>query len=352
MATRTASLAVANLAPVVQPGSFQVPSTGVEGGVATFRVTASDTAPGLTYRWRVEGPGGAVATLSGAVVSYQCPDDGTFLVSVARTAAFDVAATTVSISQFDLSVGAVESTPATFAAAGSDAFGAAVTFTWTATTPTGQAIPLTGANPTFTPADNGTYGVTLAAHSTNGVATRSGSFAVANAPPRLTDLQVPDRVVLGNPVALFAAATDPAGTADPLTYVWTVTRPDLTTFSLTGPSVAFTPTDVGFHGVRLVVSDGDGGQVAALRTIAALNPPPVASAGGPYDVSEAGSITLDALTGTTDANQAADTLTYEWDFDGDSVFGEASTAHGDERGSRPTYRAPLDGPADATVQCV
>jgi len=160
---------------------------------------------------------------------------------VTRTASFGVAASTVSIGRFDLAVGAEEAKAAAFAAAGTDAFGAAVTFTWTVNTPTGQTVILTGANPTFTPADNGSYDVILTATSSNGVETLSGSFAVANAPPRLTDLQVPGRVSYNIPFALAAVATDPAGAADPLTYTWTITRPDLTTFSLTGtlPHPAF-----------------------------------------------------------------------------------------------------------------
>ncbi len=75
-----------------------------------------------------------------------------------------------------------------------------------------------------------------------------------------------------------------------------------------------------------------------------LNEPPVALAGGPYDVIEGGSVELNA-SGTTDANQDAATLLYEWDFDGDGNFGETNTAHGNENGLYPTFIAgDLDGP--------
>jgi hypothetical protein len=145
----------------------------------------------------------------------------------------------------------------------------------------------------------------------------------------MTFLQIPTRSSFNVPVKLSAAATDPAGDADPLSYTWTITRPDLTTFTLDGASVQFTPDVEGFYGVKLVVEDGDGGMASASRTVNAGNTAPTATAGGPYSVTGFGSVKLDGLSGSSDANQSADTLRYEWDFDGDGVFGEASTAYGD-----------------------
>src|SRR5262249_36117874 len=89
--------------------------------------------------------------------------------------------------------------------------------------------------------------------------------------------------------------------------------------------------------------------VTVSRVTAVGNTPPVAAAGGPYTVTEFGSVKLDGLSGSSDANQAANTLTYEWDFDGDGVFGEASTAYGDERGPKPTFVAKFDGPTDVPI---
>jgi hypothetical protein len=82
-----------------------------------------------------------------------------------------------------------------------------------------------------------------------------------------------------------------------------------------------------------------------------LNEPPVADAGGPYVAAEEGTVELDA-SGTTDPDQAADSLAYAWDLDGDGVFGEtgAAAARGDETGSRPTFSAAgLDGPTTFVV---
>jgi len=73
-----------------------------------------------------------------------------------------------------------------------------------------------------------------------------------------------------------------------------------------------------------------------------LNRPPIADAGGPYYVTEGGSILLDA-SGTTDPDLPGDVLTYEWDFDGDGQYDDAT-------GINPIFSAALlDGPTSVTV---
>lgn len=62
-----------------------------------------------------------------------------------------------------------------------------------------------------------------------------------------------------------------------------------------------------------------------------LNQPPTADAGGPYTVVRGGSVVLDA-SGSSDPDQAAATLTYEWDIDGDSDYDDATGIH-------PTFSA-------------
>ncbi|MHC4063753.1 MAG: SdrD B-like domain-containing protein [Planctomycetota bacterium] len=84
----------------------------------------------------------------------------------------------------------------------------------------------------------------------------------------------------------------------------------------------------------------------------ALNTPPEAEAGGPYDVNEGQTVELDA-SGTTDAEQATATLVFEWDLDGDGTFGEvgAVAERGNEVGINPTFSAVgLDGPLLFTVE--
>lgn len=80
--------------------------------------------------------------------------------------------------------------------------------------------------------------------------------------------------------------------------------------------------------------------------------PPTADAGGPYTAVEGGSVQLDA-SGSSDPDQDTGTLVYEWDLDGDGVFGETGldASNGDEVGLAPTFLvAGLDGLSQATVQ--
>jgi uncharacterized delta-60 repeat protein len=78
---------------------------------------------------------------------------------------------------------------------------------------------------------------------------------------------------------------------------------------------------------------------------------PVAILGGPYSVAEGGSVALNG-SGYDDV-QAANTLAYAWDLDGDGIFGEtgANAQHGDETGRTPTFQAGnLDGAGSWTVK--
>jgi CSLREA domain-containing protein len=70
--------------------------------------------------------------------------------------------------------------------------------------------------------------------------------------------------------------------------------------------------------------------------------PPTADAGGPYHVNEGKSVTLNA-SDTTDSDQNPATFTYEWDFDGDGQFDDATGRH-------PKFSAAaLDGFVGSTV---
>jgi len=82
--------------------------------------------------------------------------------------------------------------------------------------------------------------------------------------------------------------------------------------------------------------------IRAQRYSGGFNQPPLASAGGPYTVGEGGQVSLDA-SGSSDPNQAAGALNYQWDFDGDGQYDDAT-------GISPTFSAAgLDGPTARTV---
>ena len=73
-----------------------------------------------------------------------------------------------------------------------------------------------------------------------------------------------------------------------------------------------------------------------------MNSPPVADAGGDYDVAEGGAVSLDA-SGSDDPDLPKEMLTYEWDLDLDGEYDDATGEH-------PTISAALlDGPLSVTV---
>jgi hypothetical protein len=89
--------------------------------------------------------------------------------------------------------------------------------------------------------------------------------------------------------------------------------------------------------------DDDGDGIARVTfSVHMSNVPPTADAGGPYTVPEGGSVVLSGAA-SSDPNQPANTLTYEWDLDNNGVF--------ETPGINPTFSAAgLDGPSSRTVR--
>jgi len=65
------------------------------------------------------------------------------------------------------------------------------------------------------------------------------------------------------------------------------------------------------------------GNTSEFSAAIVANGLPTADPGGPYTVVQGGAVTLDA-TGTSDPDQSNTTLTYEWDFDGDGRYDDAT----------------------------
>gem|GEM_PF-241924 len=100
------------------------------------------------------------------------------------------------------------------------------------------------------------------------------------------------------------------------------------------------PTD--FAGLAATIQDG------TIR----VNQRPIADAGGPYAVAEGGTLTLDG-SDSLDFDPADSLVAYQWDLDGDGLWGEtgAAASRGDETAVRPNFSAAgLDGPGTWTVR--
>lgn len=88
-------------------------------------------------------------------------------------------------------------------------------------------------------------------------------------------------------------------------------------------------------------NDADDVKVNFTITMFVPNRPPVAEAGGPYTVPEGGSVQLSGAD-SSDPDQAANTLTYDWDLDNNGSY--------ETSGITPNFSAAgLDGPSSRTV---
>jgi hypothetical protein len=130
------------------------------------------------------------------------------------------------------------------------------------------------------------------------------------------------------PALTTQAALDPNVTVHTLTFAIADTRDQVLDSGVFLSSLAGVGAATGGTG-------GAGGSGGASTA-----PAPQANAGGTCTVGSGGTVKLDA-SGTTSAGQDPATLTYEWDLDGDKVYGETGTAaaNGDEVGMTPTFVA-------------
>ncbi len=139
----------------------------------------------------------------------------------------------------------------------------------------------------------------------------------------------------------YASTTaDPSGYGEGGRYLgsWTVCTDSSGNAAFTATGLA--ATVVG-EIITATATGADGTSEFSAVSTPVYNTPPTADAGGPYTVAEGGSIPLSGSG--TDPDQAAGTLTYEWDLDNDGQFDDAT-------GANPTFSAAaLDGYSGAAV---
>ncbi|MBI5855253.1 MAG: PKD domain-containing protein [Nitrospirae bacterium] len=184
-----------------------------------------------------------------------------------------------------------EGDPVTLITTFTDADGTAgATYAWSVTASTGQVIPHS-ASPTvtFTPVDNGTYTVKLTVTDKDGAPSSEVvlPLTVANVAPAVNvggDITVFE----GDIVTLSSLVTDPAGTADPLTYAWSLVATNGQVLpGGTSTTYTFTPTDEGAYTASLIVADGDpGGTGSDQVVVTVLNVAPVFELGADVTLNE------------------------------------------------------------------
>jgi|GEM_PF-1125382 hypothetical protein len=302
--------------------------TAILGVVATrTRLAASDVlgAAGTTY------PGAAVnrelefSTGSGADVVI-LPDQRTIQATFQTPGAVDdMRVLTVHNSPPLANAGgpyaAVEGSPVTLAGTASDPDGNALTkswaFSWTGSAGTScSATGTTTLTPTVTCNDNALVTATLSVNDgVNASVTSVANVTVGNVAPHLGTLVVPgSAVALGSSVPVSVPFTD-AGTHD--THTATITWGDTTSSSGSVTESGGSGTAAGSHTyaapglytVAVTVKDDDLGTVTASSQVA-VNGPPTADAGGPYNGSEGLPV---GLVGTS-VDPENDALTTNWSF--------------------------------------
>ena len=147
----------------------------------------------------------------------------------------------------------------------------------------------------------------------------AGGFTIdpLNRPPTVNaggPYTVDQNIALAFASALFS---DPDG--DTLTISW-----DFGDGSKgTGAAPSHTYVTAGTYTARVTAADGRGGSTSATATVtvAAVNRPPTASAGGPYAVDQNSAL---AFASAAFSDPDGDTLTITWDF-GDGTAGAGST---------------------------
>jgi Ca2+-binding RTX toxin-like protein len=410
-ATTTFELTVPIAAPTIT--TFTVPPDGTVGSAIDLNATATDPSGGnepLTFAWTITQPDGRKFGLTGASVSFIPAQVGGYKVAISVSegdgsisflrGSIDVTDVAPSITAFTVPADGSEGTSIDLGADAADPTGAnrPLDFTWTITQPDGSTLTVTGASVIFTPADEGSYSVSLTVSDGHGgTDTRSSNIAVADVAPsilfnaagfadlgapyilsltdvidpgkdpvtsirvnwgdgtsdtftttgdkthvytdgpgthtvtvdltnedgtfldrapalnvmvsdfaqNITTFTVPASGSEGKPIALSAATTDFFGENDPLTFTWTVVRPDGSTFQLTGASVSFTPADDGKYSVSFTVSEGDGGAVTQSATIVVANVAPTIAISGAASVDEGATYTL-TLGAVTDPGAGTD----------------------------------------------
>ncbi len=108
--------------------------------------------------------------------------------------------------------------------------------------------------------------------------------------------------------------------------------------------------DDGSYIVSITITDEQGMSATEQFELTVVNAAPVANANGPYLVDEFATVQLSGSGADAPADEP--TLVYEWDLDGDGLFGETGAAaeRGDENLQNPVFSAHgLTGPGSWTV---
>ena len=316
-----------NELPVANPGG---PYTGtVDIAVQLDGSTSSDPDGTIeSYSWDF----GNGTTGTGATPTATYTEAGTF--NVTLTVTDDAGATNSASTTVEIVTAANESPVANPGGPYNGTVDVAVQFDGSASTDSdgtiesyswdfGNGTTGTGATPTATYTEAGTFNVTLTvtddAGATNSVSTTVVIVAAANESP-VANPGGPYNGIVGAAVQFNGAvSSDPDGTI--VAYNWDFGNGT----TGTGATPATTYTEAGTFNVILTVTDNVGAtnsvSTTAVITVVVVNQPPVANPGGPYDGSVDVAVQFD---GSASSDPDGTIASYSWDF-GNGTTGTGAT---------------------------
>ncbi len=353
--------------PVADAGPDQSVSTG---DLVNLDASASFDPENavLTYSWTLARPAGSSATLANAntaTPSFTADVIGNFVATlVVNDGGQDSAPASVVISVSGsppvANAGGNQSVivPETVVLDGSGSFdpdGDTITFAWVLSRPNGSTATLSDPSaetPSFDVDVPGTYTATLTVNdgsqnSTPDVAVITATAPASNVPP-VAAAGNDATVVEGAVVSLSGAGSfDPDGGPNPLSYAWSLSRPNgsaAVLSSLNTVTSSFTADIPGVYTATLVVNDGadDSSPDSATFTVLANNPP-LAKA-GPDQTVDTGSPVQ--LNGSASSDPEGDPLTFAWTLS--RPAGSAATL-ANANTATPSFTADVDGVFTATL---
>ena len=212
-------------------------------------------------------------------------------------------------------------TPTTLTATATGTYPVA-SYSWDVSAPGSTTPPAPGSDSsyTFTPTAAGDYGVTLTATDTNGdVSVSTLTVVVPNVAPSVQIVGVPANEFVAEGFSFsLASVVNNSTPGDNLTESWTVTADDgsQSPFTESGPTVTYTPDDIGTYTVTLDLFDANNQVVASVsQQIISIGVAPNATiSGGPQGgtTTEGTSVSFSGAASSPSTVTSAKGFYYSW----------------------------------------
>jgi Ca2+-binding RTX toxin-like protein len=300
-----------------------------EGATATFTAQGTDAGvfDTLTYAWTVDGiPAGTLPSLTfqpgqnrDHTIAVTVTDKDGGRVTITRTLQVTNLAPWAVITSVTGVL--VETGTVTVTGDATDAGGASAiaSRSWTVVR-NGETIATgSGADISFTPADDGEFVVTFAVSDRDGVTTTaSRTVLVTNAAPVVSAL--PHLTLDETALASFTGSFTDNPLDAPFTYLWRVTGPTGPGPEGTAATFAYLPPDAGEYEVLMKVTDKDGADGISRSRITVVEAAPTATF-AQVGTADEGYLATVAFTAPSDAPaDLAAGLKYSFDLDNDGVY--------------------------------